>query len=326
MLLMARGRKQEGLMLIRFGLSTALEHDKPSAALRASYNLADSLAQLDRYDEAVDSVRDGLAHARRVGNRYWEWSFLGQLYPHYAIGEWDEALEMMRDLPEEHWRQARQAFGGMPSVGTLIHVHRGELDEAARIVHLFEELATSADIQERAVHACGKARLLLAEGRPAEALAVAGAGLEMRSTLGHTQEFLKELDATAAEAALSLGDVETLDALVSELDAVPLGSSSQFLQAQCSRFRAHLAVGRGDAEAAEQLFKGSSGLFREMSIPLWLAIVLLEHAEFLANHARDADAAPVLDEAREIFDRLDARPWLERIDTLGVRRLAPSTA
>jgi class 3 adenylate cyclase/tetratricopeptide (TPR) repeat protein len=324
MLLTSRGRKQEGLVLIRFGLSTALEHDKPSAALRASYNLADSLAQIDRYDEAVDHVREGLAQARRVGNRYWEWSFLGQLYAHYAIGEWDEALEMMRGLPEEHWRQARQAFGGMPSVGVLIHVHRGELDEAARIVHLFEELATSADIQERAVHACGKSRLLLAEGRPADALAVAQAGLEMRSVLGHTQEFLKELDATAAEAALSLGNMETLDALVAELDAVPLGSSSQFLQAQSSRFRAHLAHNRGDIEAADRLFKGSSGLFREMSIPSWLAIVLLEHAELMASQARDAEPAPLLDEAREIFDRLGARPWLERVEAVAGREHVPA--
>ena len=51
---------------------TAIEHDKPSTALRASYNLADQLGHFDRYQEAMEAVRDALAQSRRVGNRYWE--------------------------------------------------------------------------------------------------------------------------------------------------------------------------------------------------------------------------------------------------------------
>jgi class 3 adenylate cyclase/tetratricopeptide (TPR) repeat protein len=316
MLLTTRGRKQEGLAVMRFGLTTALEHDKPSAALRASYNLADTLSQLDRYEEAVDLVREGLAHARRVGNRYWEWSFLGQVYPLFAIGAWDEALEMIRALPEEQWRQARQAFGAAPSVGVLIHVHRGNLGEAARIIELFEEMATSADLQERAVHTCGKARVLLAEGRPAEVLALAAGGLELRATLGYTQEFLKELHVTAVEAALALGDTERVDALVGELEALPLGTSSQFLQAQSSRFRAHLAAEDGDTTNAERLFKGASGLFRELAFPFYLATTQLEYAEWLGGQGRTGELSPVVTEARRVFDQLGARPQLERAERI----------
>jgi class 3 adenylate cyclase/tetratricopeptide (TPR) repeat protein len=316
MLLTTRGRKQEGLAVMRFGLTTALEHDKPSAALRASYNLADTLSQMDRYDEAVDLVREGLAHARRVGNRYWEWSFLGQVYPLFAIGAWDEALEMTGALPEEQWRQARQAFGAAPSVCVLIHVHRGNLDEAARMVELFEELATSADIQERAVHTCGKARLLLAEGRPSEVLVLGADGLELRTTLGYTQEFLKELHVTAAEAALSLGDTERVEELVAELEALPLGTSSQFLQAQSSRFRAHLAAQEGDATNAERLFKGASGLFRELAFPFYFATMQLEYAEWLGRQGRNGELVPVLTEARQIFDQLGARPMLDRAEQI----------
>jgi class 3 adenylate cyclase/tetratricopeptide (TPR) repeat protein len=316
MLLTTRGRKQEGLAIMRFGLTTALEHDKPSAALRASYNLADTLSQMDRYDEAVDLVREGLAHARRVGNRYWEWSFLGQVYPLFAVGAWDEALEMIEALPEEQWRQARQAFGAAPSVGVLIHVYRGNLEEAARIVELFEELATSADLQERAVHMCGKARALLAEGRPAEVLRLEADALELRTTLGHTQEFLKELHVTAAEAALSLGDTVRVDALVGELEALPLGTSSQFLQAQSSRFRAHLAAQEADSADAERHFKGASGLFRELAFPFYLATTQLEYAEWLERQGRAGELPPVVAEARDIFERLGATPALERAEAI----------
>ena len=40
-ILAAEGRSQEGLALLRFGLQTATENDKPLAALRASYNIAE---------------------------------------------------------------------------------------------------------------------------------------------------------------------------------------------------------------------------------------------------------------------------------------------
>ena len=48
----------------------------------------------------------------------------------------------------------------------------------------------------------------------------------------------------------------------------------------------------------------------------WLAVTLLEHGEWIAGTARTADAEPLLAEAHEIFDRLEARPWLERIDAV----------
>jgi hypothetical protein len=40
---------------------------------------------------------------------------------------------------------------------------------------------------------------------------------------------------------------------------------------------------------------------------------LLEHGEWLAERGHDDDAEPLLAEARAIFERLKARPWLERV-------------
>ncbi|MGZ4463414.1 MAG: ATP-binding protein [Gaiellaceae bacterium] len=94
-LLTSRGRKREGFVLLRYAFEFAREHDKPSATLRAGFNLADCLAQADRYEESADAVRDGLALARKVGNRYWELAYLGQVYPFFACGAWDELFEMI---------------------------------------------------------------------------------------------------------------------------------------------------------------------------------------------------------------------------------------
>jgi tetratricopeptide (TPR) repeat protein len=321
-LLISHGRKLEGLALLHYALAVALEHDKPSAALRGYFNLADSLSQADRYEEAELCVRDGLAFSRRVGNRYQELLFLGQSYALFALGKWDEALEWAEDLPED-WMTARQAYSTVSSVCVTVLVHQGSLEEADRVATLLDEFASSADAQERAGHACGKSRLLLARGDAAEALQVAQVGVEMSEEMGLTQEYVKESLVNALEATLDLRDTARAEQLLAIIENVPTGSRPQFLHAQALRFRARLAGLEGDADA-ERLFKGAVALFRELAMPFYLAVTQLEHAEWLTSQDRGDDASPLLSEAREVFDRLAALPWLERLDGVATRSGVPA--
>jgi tetratricopeptide (TPR) repeat protein len=112
----SRGRKLEALALLPYALQIALDNDKPSAALRAYYNLADTLCHVDRYEEAANAVREGLALARRIGNRQQEWQFLGQVYPLFALGAWDELESMVAEIPEEHWSEVRPAWPAIAGV------------------------------------------------------------------------------------------------------------------------------------------------------------------------------------------------------------------
>ncbi len=319
------GRWNEGLALLRFALETALEHDKPSAALRASYNLADQLAQVDRYGEAANTVRDGLAQARRVGNRYWELAFLGQLYPFLALGEWDEALAMIDLLPVEDWEQVRQAFSGITSVYTAIGSNRGRLEDVAQTLDRFGAMATSADVQERSAYQAGLARLFLAQERPLEALDAAERAFQARGQFGFGAESVKEAFVTACEAALALGDRDKLTELIAVVDALAPGRATHFMRATGLRFRAHLA-GDEEAETADRLFRGSLALFQELAMPFSLAVVQVEYAEWLAEQARADEATPLLAEARETFERLEAAAWLERTEAgeLGPRAEVPA--
>jgi hypothetical protein len=54
----------------------------------------------------------------------------------------------------------------------------------------------------------------------------------------------------------------------------------------------------------------------------------LEHGEWLVGQARADEAEPLLAEAGEIFERLEARPWLERVTqaSRGGRQPEPVTA
>src|SRR5205807_9621234 len=94
--------------------------------------------------------------------------------------------------------------------------------------------------------------------------------------------------------------------------AIPPGKRPPLLRAQAARFGARLAAARGEDDGVEQGFKTASAIFREYGLTFHLAISELEHGEWLTGKARAEEAEPLLAEAREIFERLEATPWLER--------------
>ena len=98
------------------------------------------------------------------------------------------------------------------------------------------------------------------------------------------------------------------------IDALPAGDSTPFQRAQRDRFGARLAAIRGETDRVEPGFKSAVGLFREIGTPFWLGETLLEHGEWLSAQGRADEANPLFDEAREIFERLEARPRLERLE------------
>jgi predicted ATPase/class 3 adenylate cyclase len=313
-MLVAHGRRLEGLALLHYALDVALDNDKPSAALRAYYNLADTLSHVDRYEDAETAVRDGLAFAHRVGNRRYEQQFLGQSYALFARGKWDDVIEWASELPQDaSWISARQAFGSVASVWVIVNVHRGRLDEAERIGSLLSDFLTSGDAQERTSHRCGSGWLLLARGDAAGALALADEVFEASAEMGYTQEYVKESIVLALEAALELHDVDRVEQLLATIDGLPPGTRPQFLEAVSLRFHGRLA-GVGRDPDAERLFKRAAGLYRELGIPFYLACTELDHAGWLASNGRDGEAEELLAEAREIFERLGAHPWVERAD------------
>ncbi len=314
LILNARGRWQESRALLRYALDVALEHDKPSAALRAYTNLADLTATEDRYQEADRHVRDGLNLARKVGNRFWEIVFLGSVYPRFMLGHWSDALDSLAELPEE-WDTMRAAVSqGVVGVGTAIETHRGRLEGAERNVRRFVDLESSADVQEQAEYGFGRATLLLAQGKAAEALRVAEQALEMRHPLAVSHQSVKESFVLAVEAAFALADLNKVEEVLAILDQLPPARRPQYLEAHGLRLGARLAHLRGEPALVEPRYKAAAGLFREMAVPFWMAVALLEYTEWLADRGREEEAAPLHAEAREVFERLEARPWLERLD------------
>jgi hypothetical protein len=129
---------------------------------------------------------------------------------------------------------------------------------------------------------------------------------------------MKEVLVVGVDAALKAGDRSAAEALLQIANERTQGHVTHFALAHSMRFQARMADGTLDAARIEDSWKAAIGLFREMALPFWTAVAPLEQAEWLTAQDRTDDASPIRDEARTIFESLEARPWLDRVNATGV--------
>ncbi len=309
LILVSRGRLEEGNGLLKHALDLALENDRPGAATRAYVNLAHNMAVSDRYEEARELDKQGLALARKLGNRVGEGYLLHHLCDALCVaGEWDEALALANELANSEVRPARAA---VLFPATLLHVNRGDVETARAGIDNWPE--QPADRQERAVYDLARSIVLLAAGKAAEALEAGEAAFAYRE-VGGMHPYAKAGFVSALDAALALGDLDRAEKLLAEVRAMPPGLTPPFVRAHSARFEARVAARRGEGERVEPSFEAATRAFRELGVPFWTAVTELEHAEWLTERRRASEAKDLLHEAKAIFERLKARPWLERVE------------
>jgi class 3 adenylate cyclase/tetratricopeptide (TPR) repeat protein len=311
MIALWKGRLETGLALTRHALEVALEHDRPTAALRAYLNLAETLVRRDRYEEAFARYEEGVALARKVGNRQWEHFLLMEgAFPLLLIGRWQDAMSRLAEVPLSELR-GTQILSFLYTF-TEVQTARGRVADARAALASGAHLEKSVDVQNSSGYASCSAIVLQAEGRFDEALAAAEQALEAVAVLSWSSQPAKQGFVTGVEAALALGDLDRAEALIAPIDAAPAGIIPMYLRAHAARFRAKLLPG----DKAERRLKSAAATFRELGIPFWTAVADFELASWLSGHGRPNEAAPLLDRARETFHRLEAAPWLERVDAV----------
>jgi class 3 adenylate cyclase/tetratricopeptide (TPR) repeat protein len=316
LLLNARGRHQEAELLLRHALDLALAHDLWEAATRAYGNLLFLVGPVgDRWREALELSRSGAARASRIGDetgRLWlEGWVTGVLV---NLGEWDEAVAMRESLSSDEPGFIENFF--------FVALQRGERERVDELLAAAVAVTDPNEVQARAGLRGLEARVLLRDGRPLDALAPAEEGWAVRTQLG--LHFAIEHLQTALECAFELGDREKIDELLGDFEALPPGDTTRAVRAMGARFGARRAALDGDDATASAGFLAAADILREIETPFELAVVRLEHGEWLMGAGRRDDAQPLLDEAREIFQRLRATPWLERVSA--VDGVAPKAA
>ena len=314
-----RGRTEEDIALTGHALSLALERGMGSAALRASYNLGESVESYqDRPEERLRINEQALELARRIGDRPWEGVFLScSISPLVSTGRWDEALELGRRVRETPDLASIEFVSSDILPLVQVHLSRGEVAEAALLLAEAAELKDSEDVQYRAIYAAAQSSVLRAQGRAEEALEAGWRAIQVSDKIGWKYPGVKLGLVQAAEAAFATDVMPKVEKIVSLIDGLDPGERTPFVDAHRVRFGARLAIARGEAERVSPGFKSAVGSFRELGMPFWLAVILLEYAEWLAGTGRESEARPLVTESREIFERLRAQPWLQRLSSLG---------
>jgi class 3 adenylate cyclase/tetratricopeptide (TPR) repeat protein len=314
LILSARGRPEEAWLLMRHALEVALTHDLSTAAIRGYINSTALVAMRNREREAFELTLKGRELARKVGDRdsmgFFETWVLGI---RSRLGEWDAV--MAADHPPD--AQERVDVFLYASIAPIL-VARGELEEARRRLEAVRPFADTEETQNLAGFKEMEAHVLIAEGRSREALSAAEDAISVREDVAGGLTTLGGGYTMALEAAFALGDVAKVDELLAIVEHLPPGELNPFLRATGARFTAKRAARDGDGHTAEAGFSAAARIFREIEYSFDLAVVLLEHAEWLAEVGRLDDAAPLAAEAREILDRLRARPYIDRLDRLPV--------
>ena len=311
-LLASPRRPAEARALFQVALDTALGSELYEQASRACAGLADLALQYDRYSESLAHLEQARQLARRIGNRGFELFALSEMtYALTMLGRWGEALARLAEIPDDLIGRDSNLLSPLSGVLEL-QLHRGHVDEARQLLARYDEHARSGDVQAQGGYQAALAAVRHAEGNHKAALAAAEQAFATGEVLGMATQNVKLGLLHALEAALALGDHTKAKELLETVEALPLGLRPPLFEAVAHRFHAHLA---GDDPGADGHFTAAAAQLRALELPFHLAVVQLEHGEWLAQQGRGADAEPFLTEARETFERLQARPWLQRLDT-----------
>jgi hypothetical protein len=233
-------------------------------------------------------------------------------YPLAMLGRWDEALARMAEIPDDRLNAGTPVSSVINGVMELL-LHRGLLADARELFSRFVELEHSDEVQMQGGFHAGVAALRLAEGKPDAALSASERAIATRYADGIASQGPKLGLIHAFEAAHALGQPGKVDELLAHVDELPRGLRPPLLEATAHRFRARLA---GDAPEADRLFAAAAVGFAAIDVVFDEAVVQLEHGEWLTARGRPEDAQPLLAEARDTFERLQAQPWVDRVDVV----------
>jgi predicted ATPase/class 3 adenylate cyclase len=308
--LVAPRRPEEARNLFQLAADTALAHELYAQASTSFSQLSDFAFQRDRYAESLAHLEQALSLARRIGARVWEWFALSEMsYALTMLGRWDEAFARLAEIPDELIGKDSNLLSPTTSI-LEIYLYRGRLDDARRLLSRFEELSRSGDVQVESGYQPALAAVRFVEGNYRDALTAAEQGFAAREHLGIAAQGPKFAFLHALEASRALGDEAKLNELTQIVEALAVGLRPPFLDAIAHRFRAHL---ESDAPGADRHFTAAAAQLRALELPFHLAVVQLEHGEWLTARGRPEDARPLLAEARDTFERLQAVPWLGRV-------------
>jgi tetratricopeptide (TPR) repeat protein len=279
----------------------------------------------DRHEEARRALEAGFELARSRGDRQFAVQFgmslIGDLL---WDGDWDSAFALLDELPlEVQTAVAGHVYGYLSLARTAYE--RADSEQAERwMARISPDVEASSDIQLRHLTMWRRAIVAIGERRPADAIPL----LEEVVQISIAQDFLGYAGPAfedAATAANDLQDPSLALPFAALLDAIPPGRRPRPVELCRARIRANAAAARGEHDTAAEEFALALATARNLGMAALLGPVLVDYGRWLVQTGRTEEAAPLLEEARMLFERMKATRWLERAAQVLARR-EPETA
>ncbi|HEY6058356.1 MAG TPA: hypothetical protein VIV06_10000, partial [Candidatus Limnocylindrales bacterium] len=244
----------------------------------------------------------GLALARRLGQRFWVFSFLtGIGYGAFRLGDWDKAeAELQAGLAEEP-----DPVDRIPLLSNLINVRacRG-VAVAEEIAELDRLVGDSTDPMNALMLHDAHAYAALAAGD----LEAAARGWRRVGSLSAAQVPSARL--SAAHCAAWSGSLAEVEADLGALDES--GIRGPLVAVQRTAIIAMIAALEGRSADAIRLFRETGAGWRAMGFAFDDALSALDLVVLLP--ADEPAVRTAAASARTILERLGARPFLDRLD------------
>ncbi len=297
-----QGRTREAAALMRAAIDIASANGLVAVELRARANLASVTWSDDPVGvRAIEEAAFELA--KRVGNRMmanWIAGFLAGLA--YQSGErWDETLaELDALLP---YASTLADESGLRCSASWLTVVRGEdYQDALKVAeaHAAQSTNPGADAQLAFL----RADIALTHGDLETAYLQAMRAAQYRSQEGLYLQW-------AGQAALWSRDVERARTVAERLDALP-DAQSLLPSTQRTAARAGVAALEGRRDEAIAGYRDALRRYEAMKFDFLRALAALDFLTLLGPDEPAAVAAAA--EAREVFERVEARLFVERLD------------
>lgn len=295
------GRIRESVAGLRGVLEMSTAYGLSHAMLRARINLSSSLIAEDP-SAAFRIAAQGFEDAKRSGViEYMTTMGVNAAECGVYIGDWDTASAILSDLNSAGLGPSDQFLAD--TLGGVLEALRGGSFDA--LLARAEAFAATSD--EPAVisqlHML-RGRIAMVEGRFADASEAAASAATLLGLLSST-----ELP-VAARCALWAGNAAAADESLSRLRVV--GIHGRAVNANLRGMEAGVAAASGQLEEATLAYRDAIRQWRDLESWFDLALCELDFVQFVGGESPDVEAAAR--EAREIFTRLRAPAFLQRLD------------
>jgi class 3 adenylate cyclase/tetratricopeptide (TPR) repeat protein len=301
-----------GVSDLREAITIASEAGDGHEVARLHNNLSVQLWGFEGPAAALAVSRAGVDFARTRGLiEVLDFILAGALDLLVDAGEFDEALAIADDMAPR-----KEAKGDVVDLVVLraaqvrVSSLRGQGDRLAPRIDWLEATARELEIPDEVIIGLGSAALARAWLGQDEATASLLVRIEMTPGTRETLNYATYLP-SLVRAALGIADVVLAERLVSGLEPRYPYTEHALIAANAALTEAH-----GDLEAAAEGYADAADRWERFGVVPEQAFALLGQGRCLLGLSRPTEAAPVLQHAREIFERLQAAPALAETDAL----------